>query len=121
MSTTEAPKPETTAAATDVGEVISELDGGMFERMLSIALSQTAAAVIDRAKVGEVTIKFKLEQIAGTHQLRLAHTLKFTKPTMTGRSSEETEGATVLHVGKYGALSLAQPSLLEKSRQGNLT
>ncbi len=114
-------KPEPTAAATDVDEVLSELDGGMLERMLSIALSQTAAAVIDREKVGELTIKFKLEKIAGTHQLRLAHTLKFTKPTMTGRSSEETEGATVLHVGKYGALSLAQPSLLEKSTQRDLT
>jgi hypothetical protein len=118
--TTEAQKPETTAAATDVSEFVSDLDGGMFERMLSIALSQTAAAVIDREKVGELSIKFKLEKIAGTHQLRLAHTLKFTKPTMTGRSSEETEGATVLHVGKYGALSLAQPSLLDKN-QRNLT
>lgn len=116
MSTEASNKPETTAAATDVAEVISELDGGMFERMLSIALSQTAAAVIDRAKVGEVSIKFKLEQIEGTHQVRLAHTLKFTKPTMTGKSSEETEGATVLHVGKYGALSLAQPSLLGKGQ-----
>lgn len=114
----EAPKPETTAAATDVADLVEELDGGMFDRMLSIALSQTAAAVIDREKKGEVTIKFSMEKIAGTHQLRLAHTLKFTKPTMTGRSSEETEGATVLHVGKYGALTLAQPSLLDKKQPG---
>lgn len=55
--------PSTSAAATDVGEFITDLDGGMFDRMLSIALSQTAAAVIDHEKVGEVTIKFKMSKI----------------------------------------------------------
>lgn len=105
---------ETTSAATDVAEFISDLDGGIFERLLSIALSQTSAAVIDHEKIGEVNIKLKIERIEGTHQVRIAHTLKFTKPTSMGRSSEETDGASVLHVGKYGKLSLAQPSLLER-------
>jgi hypothetical protein len=114
-------KPETSAAVTDVGEFVTDLDGGMFDRMLSIALSQTAAAVVDHERVGEVTVKFKMEKIQGTTQIRLAHTLKFSKPTMNGKAGEETEGATVLHVGRYGALSLAQPSLLAKDRQGNLT
>jgi hypothetical protein len=110
-------KPETTAAATNVGEVIAELDGGMFERMLSIALSQVSAAVIDHEKVGSVTVSFKLAKIAGTHQVRMSHDLKFIKPTSTGKTAEKVEGATVLHVGKYGALSLAQPSLLDKAKQ----
>lgn len=105
------------SAATDVPEFISDLDGGMFERMLSQALSETAASVVDHAKTGEVTVKFKLEKIAGTHQVRLQHDMKFIKPTSMGKSSEETGGATVLHVGKFGALSLAQPSLLERNRQ----
>jgi len=108
-------KPETTAAATNVSELVSDLDGGMFDRMLSIALSQTAAAVIDHEKIGKVSIEFKLEKIQGTSQVRLGHSLKFSKPTSTGRSIEETDGATVLHVGKFGALSLAQPSLLKQS------
>jgi hypothetical protein len=109
------------AAATDVSEFISDLDGGMFERMLSIALSQTAAAAVDHSKPGEVTIKLKIEQIPGTAQVRMQHDLKFVKPTMTGKSSEETGGATVLYVGRYGALSLAQPSLLDKERQQRFT
>ena len=37
----------TASAATDVAEFISDLDGGQFERMLSIALSQSAAATVD--------------------------------------------------------------------------
>ena len=105
------------SAATDVPEFVSDLDGGIFETMLSQALSETAAASIDHGKAGEVTIKFKFEKIVGTHQVRLQHDMKFSKPTSMGKSSEETSGATVLHVGKYGALSLAQPSLLEKARQ----
>lgn len=105
------------SAATDVPEFISDLDGGMFERILSQALSETAAASIDHGKVGEVTIKFKIECIAGTHQVRLQHDVKFSKPTSMGRASEETSSATVLHVGKYGRLSLAQPSLLDEEFQ----
>lgn len=116
----EGAKPDTTAAATDVPELIAELDGGMFERMLSIALSQTSAAVVDHGKVGEVTIKIKLEKIPGTQQVRMGHDLKFSKPTSTGKSSEETGGATVLFVGRFGRLSLAQPSLLDDKKQGAL-
>lgn len=102
------------SAATDVTALLTDLDGGMFDRMLSQALSETAAAVVDHAKTGEVTIKFKIEHIPSTHQVRLQHDLKFAKPTSMGKSSEETTSATVLYVGKYGALSLAQPSLLER-------
>ena len=107
---------QSTAAATDVAEFITDLDGGQFERLLSIALSQTAAAVVDNGKKGEVKVTFQVERIPGTHQVRVGHVLKFTKPTSMGRSMEETDGATVLHVGKFGALSLAQPSLLEREQ-----
>jgi hypothetical protein len=117
MSTTEN---RPASAATDVGEFITDLDGGMFDRLLSIALSETAAAVVDHEKAGEVVVKFKMAKIAGTSQVRIGHSLKFIKPTSMGKSIEETDSATVLHVGEFGALSLAQPSLLEK-RQNDLS
>ncbi len=110
-------QPDSSRAATDVPEFIGELDGGVFERLLSIALSEVGAAVVDHDKKGEVAIKFAIERIDGTHQVRIGHQLKYSKPTSIGRSSEEADGATVLHVGRYGRLSLAQPSLLEKDRQ----
>lgn len=110
------------SAATDVSEFITDLDGGMFERILSQALSDTAAAAVDHGKVGEVTVKFKIERISGTQQVRMQHDVKFKKPTSMGTASEDTSGATVLYVGKYGALSLAQPSLLsDPARQQGLT
>lgn len=120
MSTTQS-KPDTTAAATDVSEFISDLDGGQFERLLSVALSQVAAAVVDREKKGEVVLKLKFDPIKGTHQINIEHELKFTKPTSSGKAFEQATRNTVLHVGRYGALSLAQPSLLEKqSKQGEI-
>lgn len=109
---------ETTAAQTDVGEFITDLDGGQFEHMLSVAVSRVAAAVVDHDKKGEVRIDLKFERIAGTHQVRVKHTVKFTQPTQRGKSIENADGATVLHVGKYGKVSIAQQSLVGK--QGEL-
>jgi hypothetical protein len=114
MSTTS--KPETTAASTDVAEFISDLDGGQFERKLSIALSQVAAAVVDHGKKGEVKITMSIKKIDGTHQVVIDHAIKFERPTSSGKAGEEDKRATVLHVGKYGALSLAQPSLLDEKQ-----
>lgn len=113
MSKTEQ-RPDTSAAATDVGEFITDLDGGVFDRKLSIALSQVAAAAVDNDKAGEVNIKFTFQRIPGTTQVRCEHTLKFVKPTMDGKAGEEEKRSTVLHVGRFGALSLAQPSLIGK-------
>lgn len=108
-------------AATDVGEFITDLDGGQFDRMLSIALSEVAAAVVDHEKKGEVTVKLKFEGIKGTHQVRCAHTVEFKKPTRLGKAIEQADGATVLHVGKQGRLSLTQPDLLKGAGAGEQT
>lgn len=112
------------SAATDVSEFLSDLDAGVFERKLSVALSQAAAAVVDHDKVGEVTVKFTLKKIAGTSQVSCAHLLKFTRPTSGGKASEEDKRDTVLHVGKNGRLSLVpetQGVLFERKASSNTT
>lgn len=108
-----------TAAVTDVQAFITDLDSGNFDRNLSIALSQVAAATVDNGKVGEVSVKFKFQQIPGTNQVRCEHVLEFKRPTQDGIAGEKEKRATVLHVGKFGAISLAQPSLM--GRQQDLT
>lgn len=108
-----------TAAATDVGEFITDLDGGMFDRMLSVALSESAAAAIDHDKVSEVTVKLSFKKIPGTHQVQCQHQLKYSRPTPDGKRSEEATRTTPLHVGKYGRLSLAPESQMSFiDRQG---
>lgn len=108
------PKTETTAAQTDVSEFITDLGGGQFDRMLSIALCKVAAAVVDHNKKGEVRIELKFEKIPGTSQVNIKHTAKYTQPTEHGKVIENADGATVLHVGKYGRLSAAQQPLIGK-------
>ncbi len=101
------------SAATDVGEFISDLDGGMFERMLSKALSDSAAAAVDNDKVSKVTVEYSFTKIPGTSQVQCGHMLKYTCPTSDGKRSEEVKRTTPLHVGKFGRLSLAPANQLE--------
>lgn len=111
------PRYASPSAATDVGEFLSDLSAGTLEQMLSIALSKTAAKVVDhKPKKGKVTISFEMEGIDGTQQVRVATTLRFEHPTALGKAGEETTGADVMHVGRGGALSLAQPSLLDNKQ-----
>lgn len=110
-----------TSAATDVSEFITDLDAGVFDRKLSIALSQVAAASVDHDKVGEVSIKFSFKKIPGTSQVHVEHSLKYSKPTLDGKAGEEEKRTTPMHVGKYGKLSLAPENQLSfMDRQGNL-
>lgn len=113
---------KSTAAATDVGEFFTDLDGGMLDHKLSIALSQVAAAAVDHDKAGEVSIKFTFKKIPGTTQVHCEHTLKFTRPTMDGKAGEEEKRTTPLHVGKFGRLSLSPENQMAfLDRQGATT
>jgi len=108
------------SAPTDVPELIAELEGGQFELIVSKAISACSAATVDHGKASEVTLKFKIEHIPGTSQVRMQHDVKFSKPTSIGKTSEETSGATVLHVGRFGKTSLSQPRIELTGAQGTL-
>ena len=111
---------QSTAAATDVAEFLTDLDGGQFDRLLSVALSQVAAGTIDNGGKGEATIKFAFSKVPGSHQVTCAHKLTFTRPTADGKAGEEITRKTTLHVGKYGKLSLvpeSQMSMLTRDGQ----
>lgn len=101
------------AIATDVGTFIGELEAGLFESQLSVALSETAAAVVDHEskKGAKVTITLDFEHIAGTSQVRIGHAVKFERPTRFGKRAESCKGASVMHVGKRGRLSVTQPEI----------
>jgi hypothetical protein len=85
--------------------------------MLSVALSQSAAAAVDKQKTAEVTIKLKLKPIGGSHMVHIDHALTFKKPTESGETTEKAQRTTTLHVGKFGKLTLvpeSQTSFLDK-------
>ena len=105
--------PSTTAAATNVHDFLSELDGGQLAHKLSIALSTVAAAAVDNEKQGKVSLEFTFDRITGTAQVHCAHTLKFVRPTLDGKSGEEEKRTTPLFVGKFGKLTIAPENQLD--------
>lgn len=80
----------------------------------SIALSRVASHVVDHVKPGEVHIKLKVSPIKGTFQVDIQTELKFIHPTTQGKAMETAQSTTVLHVGKFGRLSLSQQPLIGK-------
>ncbi len=114
------PSNDASRAVTNVPDFFGELDGGQFERALSVALSATAAAVVTHGKKGEFTLKLKVEHIKGTHQVRIEHQAKFEHPTSMGSAGETFTAATVMHVGRFGKLTIAQESLEGFGRQSSI-
>lgn len=100
-------------AGTNVETFIQDLDGGVFEKKLSLALSEVAAATCDNGGEGEVVVKFSFKKIQGTSQVHCKHTLNFCRPTMSGEATEKESRITTLHVGKFGRLSLAPENQMD--------
>ncbi len=101
---------QSTAAATDVGEFWTDLDGGTFEHMLSVALSQTAAAVVDHEKKGKVTITLRLGVQTGAQKpalvLRIAAKEKHDEAMaeeLAGLVTEAVGDGTPCLIGVYAA------------------
>jgi hypothetical protein len=104
-------------AVTDVESFVTDLEGGLAAQQLSVALSETAAAVVDHNKKGSVTLKLDFELIKGTRQVRVEHKVTFERPTSTGKAGETASGASVLHVSKGGRLTLAQPDMYHEEER----
>jgi len=106
--------PQTRAArtATDVTDFIANLDAGLFEQKLGLALSQVAAGAMDHDRKGKITITLTFERLEGTFQCRVGHQLQFARPTLDGEAGEKEKRATVFHVGQYGALSIIPPDMV---------
>lgn len=96
-------------------EVLGEFDGGQYLLMLARALGSVASSVIDHDRKGKITLELDFSRIKKTHQVAIKHSLKFQRPTMDGEAGEKVSRETVMHVGKFGKLSImpeAQMSLL---------
>lgn len=110
--------------STNVEQLFADLDGGMFERKLSHILSEVAGAVVDHGKKGQITIKLDLSQIGTSHQVAIAHSLQYKRPTSRGSASEDETTTTPMHVGKKGALTFfpeKQTTLFdEEEKSGNV-
>lgn len=91
---------------TDVTQFFEDLDGGVFIQKLARALSEVAGGVVDHDRKGRIDIQLNLERIGQSYQVNIAHTLKYTVPTLRGKISEEDTTETPMHVNTGGKLSI---------------
>lgn len=87
---------------TDVNDFIQSMNAGVFAKQLGDALSAVAAGCVEHGKQGQVTVTFKLKQIAQSHQVNVTHTLDFVEPTKRGKRREDTTLDTPFYVTPDG-------------------
>ena len=92
--------------ATKVGEFMANLDAGLFEKKLGVALSDVAAAVVDHNAAGEVNVKFTIKRIGNSASVVVAHALSFKRPTDKGQRGEINTTSTPMHIGNGGQMTL---------------
>lgn len=110
---------------TNVTEFIHDLEGGIFENKLAHILSDVALHTLEcgeKNKQGKVTIVFSMSRLAGTtQQVSIDHKIEFSKPTPTGKMSEETTTTSVMHVHKGGNLNVFPENQLQMfDKKGNI-
>ncbi|GAA0721577.1 hypothetical protein [Dokdonella soli] len=91
---------------TNIAELLGDLNAGVFEEQINTALSDIAANVCTHGKKGELTIKFKLQQIGEGSQVAVTHSIKSVVPKSRGKVTEEMATDTPLHVERGGRLTL---------------
>jgi len=102
-------------AKTNIHEFLGELDAGIFENKLAIALSEVALGVLNHDKKGTVKIEFSLDKMdSDSPSVSIQHKLSYVKPTKRGKSAEEDTTATPMYVHKGGALC-ATPEKIEQN------
>ncbi|MBG2711033.1 hypothetical protein ACNARU_09640 [Proteus sp. WDL240414] len=96
---------------TNVPDFLSELDAGVFENKVSVALNDVALGVLNNGGKGKVIIELDIERLSNSMEekrVEITHKLKFTAPTLRGKRTEEDATKTPMYVGKGGKLTIMQ-------------
>lgn len=106
--------------ATNVNELLSDLDGGVFEQKLSQMLTEVGQAAVNHGRVGKVTVEFTMKQIGQSSQITLDHKLSYTRPTSKGKVSEENTTQTPVYVSRKGLTLFPENQTDMFDRTGNV-
>ena len=97
----------------DPNEVLGEFDGGNFMLILARSLTSVGLSVVENKRKGKISIDLDFTLIPNTQQVSITHALKLSRPTTDGESMEKVKRDTVMHVGKYGKLTVMPESQLD--------
>lgn len=86
--------------------IFEDLDAGVFLQKVQRAMADVSNGVTHTRRAGKVTITFDIKCIGDSNQVNITHTLKYVKPMLKGKLSEEQNSSTPVHVGANGVLTL---------------
>ena len=96
---------------TKVPDFLGELDGGVFENKIAVALSEVAFGVLNNGQKGKVTLTFEIDRMSNSveeKRVKIKHRLNYSTPTPRGKASEEDTTETPMWVNKGGKLTILQ-------------
>ena len=96
--------------------LLDDLDAGAFAQALSVALNEVSLGTAlygDKNSKGKLVIELGMRAIDGTTQVKLAHKIRYTRPTAKGNRAELLNGEAVMFVERGGGLSVFQADQLE--------
>jgi len=102
-------------------ETLGELDAGIFVTKAHEALKQVAMGVIATGKKGQISITLDLDQIGDSSSVQIKHTLKYSRPTKNGKTSEENTTSTPMYTDNLGYLTISpqtQDDMFKASNNG---
>lgn len=103
-------------------ETLGELDAGIFAAKAHEALKQVAMGVIATGKKGQVSITLDLDQIGDSSSVQVKHTLKYSRPTKNGKTTEENTTSTPMYADNLGYLTISpqtQDDIFKATDKGN--
>ena len=97
----------------DIAHTLSEMDGGLLEKTLSMVAAQVAIGVIEHGRKGKLTLTLDFEQIGESSQLMITHKIASTKPTTKGKITEEATTDTPMYTNMNGYLSIVPDAQID--------
>lgn len=108
----------------NLDDVIGEFDAGIFSAKLLAAIQIVALGSTEYGKKGKVVVEISFDAKLNSTGVNLTHTLKYTKPTQNGETTEKNTTATYMYVGKKGVLTIApetQDDLFKAGKDNSVT
>jgi hypothetical protein len=103
----------TTPPAPDIWQTLAELDGGSVEAQFRHAATAVAKAMrdIDESRIkGKLAIELTFDRVKGSGQILLQSRVTVTRPTEKGKTSDESNGETLVYVHTNGHMSVLPES-----------
>jgi hypothetical protein len=97
--------------ATDVANLIADVNGGELAIQLGTAISLASGNAVVHGKAAKVLLALEINPIKGTNQASSSYKISYQHPTATGKLLEDMKGETILHVGEGGRVALTQKQL----------